>query len=132
MSDKKRSANFSLKEENILMHFVKKNVKIIENKKTDSNINKLKSEIWKKIEIEFNNASGENRREAMALRKKYENIKKNTKKKIADNKCYNRGTGGGPPKEENFTEVDRDVEEILGERAHGHESEFGGDAYQEG
>lgn len=74
MSDKKRSANFSLKEENILMHFVKKNVKIIENKKTDSNINKLKSEIWKKIEIEFNNASGENRREAMALRKKYENI----------------------------------------------------------
>lgn len=94
----KRSANFNSREEAVLLCLIKKYKAIIENKKTDSNNNKGKIECWKKIEAEFNSESGTVYRDFQTLRKKYENIKKKTKKKIADEKCYIMGTGGGPPK----------------------------------
>ena len=50
MAEGKRSSNFSAKEETILLSLVKQYITILENKKTDSNINKNKLECWKQIE----------------------------------------------------------------------------------
>lgn len=124
-----RASNFNTKEEAILLSIIAKYKSIIENKKTDTNNNKQKLEHWKKIEVEFNNQSGEVFRDWLTLRKKYENIKKRTKKKIADTKCHVMSTGGGPPKKTiELSDVDVIVTDILGSRVEGLQSEFGGDA----
>ncbi|KAG5887661.1 hypothetical protein JTB14_037659 [Gonioctena quinquepunctata] len=63
------------------------------------------------------------------LKKKYENIKKKTKKKMADEKCYKLGTGGGPNLKTEISSIDNTILEILGSvRVEGFTSEFGGDA----
>nr|CAI5851847.1 unnamed protein product [Callosobruchus analis] len=86
---------------------------ILENKKTDSNNNKKKLEYW----------------DYVTLRKKYENLKKRTKKKFADEKCHALGTGGGPSKRApEMTDIDLEIKDILAERIDGLPSEFGGDA----
>lgn len=129
MAEAKRSANFTSKEETILLSLVKKYKDILENKKTDSKINKNKLECWKQIEIEFNNDSGQIFRDTLILRKKYDNLKKRTKKKFADEKCYALGTGGGPPqKTPEITDIDKEIKELLAERIDGFPSKFGGDA----
>lgn len=128
-ADAKRSANFTFKEESILLCLVKKFKGILENKRTDSNINKNKLQCWKKIETQFNNESGQIFRDSLTLRKKYDNLKKRTKKKLADEKCYALGTGGGPPKNPiKITDIDMDIKEILAERIDGLQSKFGGEA----
>lgn len=129
MAEAKRSANFTSKEETILLSLVKKYKEILENKKTDSKINKNKLECWKQIETEFNNESGQIFRDTLILRKKYDNLKKRTKKKFADEKCHALGTGGGPPKKPpEITDIDMEIKELLAERIDGFPSEFGGDA----
>ncbi|KAI4467421.1 hypothetical protein MML48_2g00006255 [Holotrichia oblita] len=87
----------------------------------------VKSVTWGKIESEFNGLSGEMYRPREVL-KKNEDIKKRVTKKYAEEKCYARRTGGGPPKQSIFTEVDTAVKEILGTRIEGRLSEFDGDA----
>lgn len=58
----------------------------------------MKKDAWNIIESEFNSQSIEHWRTAIVLRYKYENIKSNVKKQYADDKTFNRGTGGGPTK----------------------------------
>nr|CAH7737741.1 unnamed protein product [Callosobruchus chinensis] len=59
MTEVKRSANFTAKEEGVLLCLVRKYKAILENKKTDSNNNKKKLECWQAIEREFNNECGQ-------------------------------------------------------------------------
>ncbi|KAK4881472.1 hypothetical protein RN001_004791 [Aquatica leii] len=62
------------------------------------------------------------------LRKKYDNIKKRTTKKFAEEKCNVHGTGGGPPIDIKFDPIDTEIKEFLGVRLEGNATEFGGDA----
>ncbi|EFN71184.1 UPF0439 protein C9orf30-like protein, partial [Camponotus floridanus] len=90
----KRAPNFTKTEEEILVQLVKKHDKVLECKRTDTNSNILKEETWKTISKEFNSTTG-TFRDSPTLRRKYENLKKKTKKKFADLKCHLKGTGGG-------------------------------------
>ncbi|KAK5650003.1 hypothetical protein RI129_001032 [Pyrocoelia pectoralis] len=128
MSSKKRSANFSAKEESLLVSLAKGYKGVLECKISDMKTHNEKSECWLKIEKQFNSVSGEVHRPADVLRKKYENIKKRLKKKFSDEKCHARMTGGGPPHDFKFTDVDNEVKEILGKRVDGIPSEFDDDA----
>lgn len=80
-SGKQRSANFTYSEESLLISLVKKYRDTIENKKSDTGSNKLKHLCWVRIEKEFNGQNSGTFRNSQVLRKKYENIKKRTKKK---------------------------------------------------
>lgn len=73
----------------------------------------MKKDAWNNIEDEFNSQSLENHRTATVLKYKYENIKRNVKKQFADEKMFNRGTGGGPPKTYPSTSISTTIGEIL-------------------
>ncbi|CAH1099326.1 unnamed protein product [Psylliodes chrysocephalus] len=73
------------------------------------------------------NANNINPRDVNTLRRKYDNLKKRTKKKYADEKLYMRRTGGGPPKIINIDSVDQSLKDILGSHITGMESEFDDD-----
>lgn len=67
-------------------------------------------------------------RDAKVLRNKYENQKKRSKQKFADQKTHLQGTGGGPVKPKIIDDIDKQVEEIIGTQMTGYHSEFGGDS----
>jgi hypothetical protein len=50
----------------------------VENKKTDTDVNRLKNDAWKAIEREFNIVGFQNYRTALILKRKYENQNKKT------------------------------------------------------
>lgn len=122
-----RSKNFSEKEETILLTLVRKYRDAVECKYSDAN-NRIKAEAWETITKEFNMVCGETHRDRPTLRNKYENIKKRSKTKFADDKKYVAGTGGGPSKPIVITGCDNVIGEILGEQLTGNGSEFDDDA----
>ncbi|KAJ8911548.1 hypothetical protein NQ315_012801 [Exocentrus adspersus] len=122
----KRAPNFSSSEEELLVSLVDKRKEVLECKKTDINASKLKEQAWQNLTAEFN-ANNSQPRDAQTLRRKYENIKKRTKKRYADEKVYLKGTGGGPTKHIKFNSVDESVKSILGTRVTGKASEFDDD-----
>lgn len=93
----KRGPNFTATECTLLSHLGKKYSGIIENKKTDAVTWKDKKACWEKIASEFNCASLSIPRTSETLRKKWDNIKTNIKDKMAGQRKYALGTGGGPP-----------------------------------
>ncbi|KAG5871923.1 hypothetical protein JTB14_022398 [Gonioctena quinquepunctata] len=111
-------------EETILLNLVKDHAKILKNKKTDSGANHKKAQCWVDIEKAFNCQSWGSYRN-ITVKKKYENIKKKTKKKMADEKCHKLG----PNLKTEISSIDNTILEILGSvRVEGFPSEFGGDA----
>nr|CAI5849896.1 unnamed protein product [Callosobruchus analis] len=99
---------------------------ILLKRRLHSNNNKTKLECWQVIERVFKNESGQVFRDYVTLRKRYENLKKRTKKKFADEKCHALGTGGGPSKRApEMTDIDLEIKDILAERIDGLPSEFG-------
>ncbi|XP_068083010.1 myb/SANT-like DNA-binding domain-containing protein 3 [Anabrus simplex] len=95
-TSKKRSVNFTAKEKDDLVDIVLSRYKnIIENKRTDMVTSKLKEKAWKEIETEFNSSSMGVQRDWKSLRLCYENIKKRTKKSLANEKTELHKTGGG-------------------------------------
>lgn len=76
---------------------------IIENKQTNASSWQKKSRAWETIGENFNNQSGNIPRSVKTLRAKYDTIKKNIRKKCAEQKRYNTATGGGP--EKNFLQT---------------------------
>lgn len=128
-NEHKRTANFTDTEESLLLCLVKKYQHILESKKTDCITSKQKNQCWNNIEKDFNGQSGQTYRSSVVLKKKYENLKKRTKKKYADERCYQLGTGGGPLIESKLTNVDNEIMDIVGStRIKGLPSSFGGDA----
>ncbi|XP_023302436.2 myb/SANT-like DNA-binding domain-containing protein 4 [Lucilia cuprina] len=80
----KRSSNFSSKEVKYLIQLVDNRKDIIESKKTDRTASEEKVKAWLEIEEEFN-AVFEDYRSVKVLKTKYENLKKNVKRKLPTN-----------------------------------------------
>lgn len=129
----KRTPNFNYKEEEVLLKLVKKYGHILENKRTDHVTSKQKLECWEDIEIDFNSNANVHMRTASNLKKKYENIKKITKKKLAEHKKYMIETGGDPAlPPENFSEGEKELIEILGPQVTGLHHDFDDDVSGKG
>ncbi|KAJ8973684.1 hypothetical protein NQ317_011804 [Molorchus minor] len=85
-----RSANYSYEEKNLLLHIILKYKKIIESKKCDAVTWKQKEVAWNKIAHIFNTKSKSGvYRNAMSLKKAYDNMKRDTKNKTGDVKEFN-------------------------------------------
>lgn len=104
-----RSVNFTANEIFTLIDIVKKYKDTIECKKTDSITWREKDECWTKITDELNSRCGETYRKKKSVKTKYEDLKKNLKKKLSKNKIETFKTGGGTANIQPLTSV----EEIL-------------------
>lgn len=94
--ERKRAPNFSLNEKTLLLNILYKFKDIIENKKTNSQSWREKDDAWQKVTDRFNSQTPETYpRTKEALRKYYDNIKKNVRKEVADEKQEVFKTGGG-------------------------------------
>ncbi|CAH1961116.1 unnamed protein product [Acanthoscelides obtectus] len=90
-SERKRAANFSNKEESILIFLAKKYRHIIDCRLFDGETSQKKNRCWDAIEEEFNARSDDTYRTKDCLRTKYTNLKKRMKKN-AKEKCYSLRT----------------------------------------
>ncbi|XP_018568586.1 uncharacterized protein LOC108908892 [Anoplophora glabripennis] len=93
---KTRSANYTHQEKNLLLNIMLEYKTVIESKKSDAVTWRDKEEAWKKITDIFNTQSRTGIfRHTASLKKAYENIKKCTRKEVADEKASLIRTGGG-------------------------------------
>ncbi|XP_072399128.1 uncharacterized protein [Diabrotica undecimpunctata] len=92
---KKRSTNFTKEEELLLLQEIEKYKDIVECKTTNKVNNKEKEEAWQKILTTFN-AKNMVCRTVEQIKNKFDNMKTRTRKVVAKEKAYLRGTGGGP------------------------------------
>nr|CAI5856257.1 unnamed protein product [Callosobruchus analis] len=96
MEERKRAPNFTINEKTLLLNLIHQLKDVIENKKTNSKTWREKDEAWEKITEMFNAQSPEiYPRSKEALKKYYDNIKKNVRKEVADEKREMFKTGGG-------------------------------------
>ncbi|XP_066581996.1 myb/SANT-like DNA-binding domain-containing protein 4 [Prorops nasuta] len=93
---KERSSNFTTNELVMLLDIIKNFKHIVECKKTDTVTWKEKDDAWEKI-TELLNANGETERSKKSVLSKYNDMKKNLKKKLAANKAETFKTDGGIP-----------------------------------
>lgn len=84
--DKKRSANFTQREREILVSLVEKYFKIIENKKTNAVYNNQKAECWEKLAWEFNSTQTTGLRTGAQLKSTYEKMKQLAKQHKSEEK----------------------------------------------
>lgn len=124
---RKRSGNFTYEETQLLINQVKKYKNVIESRKTDHLTSGAKKRAWQAIEESFNSESGAHR-DWKVLKSKYDNLKKVSKKKFAEEKRLHRKTGGGGVGSVNITQADLDIRDMLGKQIHGMVSEFDDDA----
>lgn len=83
---RKRSANFTEHEKEVLVTLVQKYFDIIENKKTNAVFNKKKLECWEKLACEYNSTSTSGLRTGVQLKSAYEQFKKTAKQHKAQDK----------------------------------------------
>ncbi|XP_050516308.1 myb/SANT-like DNA-binding domain-containing protein 3, partial [Diabrotica virgifera virgifera] len=91
-----RSTNFSKGEELLLLQEIEKYKSIVECQATNKVNSKEKEEAWQKILSNFNSKNLEFRTVGQ-IKNKYDNFKTRSRKIVASEKTYLRGTGGGPP-----------------------------------
>ncbi|KAK9703158.1 Myb/SANT-like DNA-binding domain [Popillia japonica] len=109
----KRTTNFSQRDIDILVTLVRKHSAFIENKKTDAVTWRQKEEAWNNLTEEFNLHEGVVPRTAKNLKVKFDNIKKTTKKKFANEKQEIFKTGGGSCSSVEITSTDLAIKDIL-------------------
>lgn len=100
-SSKPRCPNFTPREQQKLLDIVEQYVTIIENKRTNTVTVKEKMQTWEIIAQRFNSAPDTTCREARQLRRCYENLKKRSRKVVAQQRAETIRTGGGgrdPPR----------------------------------
>lgn len=125
MQEDKRAPNFSKCEEQLLISLVEKYKNIIECKKSNALTWKDKEKAWSKIESEFNSKnSGNAFRSVKHLKEKYNNLKKETKRKFALEKSNASKTGGGPFTPIKVTDVNLAIKNILGEQVSGLQNSY--------
>jgi hypothetical protein len=83
---RERPKNVLEEEKEYLLELVTDKKGIIENKKSDTISAKQKRETWNLIANQFNASSKTGTRNAQQLKLLYDNLKKSTKKKLADEK----------------------------------------------
>lgn len=118
MDKKTRTPNFTITEKVLVVELLRKYMHIIECKKTDTQSNKTKLAAWVQVAEEFNSYSN-TYRNFKTSKSKYENLKMITNKKIAEEKCFVRGTGGGPSKVFKVSEVEEQLRCLLTSRLTG-------------
>lgn len=93
-----------------------------------------KHDTWKRIAQLFNQESNETFRTASTLKMKYENIKKDIKGEISDDKIYRKGTGGGEERKSKLemNETTAQVLSMLGDTVAGEQSKLDDDLYLDG
>jgi len=125
MQENKRAPNFSKCEEQLLISLVEKYKNIIECKKSNVMTWKDKEKAWLQIENEFNSTNNSNAfRSVKHLKEKYNNLKKDTKRKFALEKINASKTGGGPFLPVNVTDVNLAIKDILGEQLSGLQNSY--------
>ncbi|CAH0559247.1 unnamed protein product [Brassicogethes aeneus] len=90
-----RAANFSLKEERILLALIKKYRHIIESKELNKDSNRTKCNAWQVITKEFNSFTDNmySPRDVASLKNKYFNLKKRTKAMLRQDLRNSNGLG---------------------------------------
>ncbi|XP_045445445.1 uncharacterized protein LOC123653496 [Melitaea cinxia] len=114
-------------ESKTLLSFIESS-KIIYNKATNATTNKMKTEEWKRIADQFNAVVTSCHRTPQQLRLKWENLKKNSRKRNTLIRMNNIKTGGGGPDYIPPDEVLDKVATLLGNTVDGFTVEYGGDA----
>lgn len=125
--ENKRSANFTEGEQTTLINFVHQYRYILENKKTDAASNQKKCDVWSKLAEKFNASSGSSFRNASNLRSKYDDLKKNLRKKIGNHKRQLYQTGGGPQPSMNLSPDEELLLSMIGPSTCGLQDRGAGD-----
>jgi Myb/SANT-like DNA-binding domain len=122
-----RAPNFTNLEKDILVDLISKYRNTIENNKTDGVSVQEKNKAWTQLTGEFNSTPNVHKRSTSNLRTAYDNIKKSTKKTVANDKVRTFKTGGGnsPSK---VTPCDMKVMALLGPRITPLKNSFDSDA----
>lgn len=84
--EKKRAANYTQREKEILVSLIEKYFKIVENKKTNAVFNKQKAECWEKLAKEFNSTQTTGLRTGAQLKATYEKMKQLAKQHKSEEK----------------------------------------------
>ncbi|KAG5888513.1 hypothetical protein JTB14_018444 [Gonioctena quinquepunctata] len=109
---KKKSVSFSVEEQLRLLDLINKGEKYNENKTTNKFTNDEKDKAWQRVTAAFN-ALALHRRNMDQLKSKYDNLKTKTRKVVAAQRTYIKGTGGGPPVTDKFDPVIENVLKII-------------------
>ncbi|CAG9760662.1 unnamed protein product [Ceutorhynchus assimilis] len=125
---KKRGVNWSKAEINLFMNCLLPHINVIENKQTDGVSLREKQTKWKKVHENFIAQNTDQARDLTSLKLKYDNIKRNLKKKIQNNKKQLTKTGGGPPQEEPLLWSEEALYQVLQVSIDGLPSEGDSDA----
>ena len=106
---KQRKGKFSDNEVDILVHEVTANLNVIQGRNsTPTQKNAIWTEITKKI-----NAISSTRRQVEDVKKRWQDIKRRTKEKVAFNRSQARKTGAGPPEVQELTMFEEVVQQTL-------------------
>ena len=126
----KRAPNFTSREKSVLLNIVFNYKHIIENKKTDSITWREKDHCWTKLTSIFNSQNPENiARSKESLRKLYDNLKKNVRQEVANDRAEIKKTGGGKPEDKPKDPATELILGIVNERTiYGLTDSFGGDS----
>ncbi|XP_074034288.1 myb/SANT-like DNA-binding domain-containing protein 3 [Leptinotarsa decemlineata] len=93
---RKRSQNYTKNDRSLLLNCVSKYKHVVESKKTDGVTWKEKVTAWNKITDLYNSENANQEyRPVESLKKLYDNIKRNIRKEVAEEKTSIRCTGGG-------------------------------------
>lgn len=116
--ENKRIPNFTPSEKVFLLNLIStKYAPIIEDKKTNRVSIEEKTRVWKNIEKEFNaNAAIACYRSAEALKRFYENKKKELRRKLAEDRKERFLTGGGPAPIVKLDDTDEILLSIVNEK----------------
>ncbi|XP_045502092.1 myb/SANT-like DNA-binding domain-containing protein 3 [Colias croceus] len=117
---RERSTNFSQDETHLLLSLIEARRYIIESKRSDASTWQEKEKAWKDIEKAFNSVTNSVFRDHKHLKIKYEAIKRDTRKKIAE--FYK---SGGTKK---LTIAEEKVKEIMRLSVDSNESQFDSDS----
>lgn len=94
MSNKlSRGSNYIESDKALLIDCVEKLKHIIENKKTDSTSINVKDKAWEQIANDYNSATTTSARSQQSLRSCYDNLKKTTRKRAANERVEIFKTG---------------------------------------
>ncbi|XP_046383030.1 uncharacterized protein LOC124153736 [Ischnura elegans] len=108
-----RSAEFTATEKNILCNLVEKHKSSIENKRTDSVQCEAKKKAWLAVQSEFNCHRDVVRRDVRQLKRCWEKLKGEVKKRKTAEVRHRMGTGGGPPLRPFEDPITAQVERIV-------------------
>uniref|UniRef100_A0A2A4IVT0 Regulatory protein zeste n=1 Tax=Heliothis virescens TaxID=7102 RepID=A0A2A4IVT0_HELVI len=123
-----KSKSLTKEETKLLVSLIEKS-KVVNNRKTNATTNRMKTEEWDRITDTFNaTIGGICSRTPQQLRLKWENLKKNARKRSTQIKMARLKSGGGPPVYFPPDEVLDRVSTMLSNSREGLNVSLGGDA----